>query len=383
MKALDLDFLKSNAYNLRWAELPDGVIPFTAADWDLPSDKSIEEAITASIAHRGFPYGSGAGLPAFRKALATHFNEHKNTEISANQTLACNSAAAAIQHLYNYLLKAGDEILLPDPVDFLLAECAHRMNVRVVRFSQQKEGINLQDLQNKITPNTKALVICNPHNPNGYVLQKNDLQQLHAFCQTNSLQLISDEVWSDIVHYSAPFHSAAFLNLNTWVVYGFSKGFGLAGLRIGAIIAPSEDDIQKIMKHNGYDRTIEGASTLSQQAAIAAMQYGWNNTLVLRQLFLENLELAAMRINTETVCTCEAPSGTFVMSIRHPNHWNTELFCQYALDTHKIAVVPGLEKWFGKGANKTFRISLATTQAIATEGLERLVRAIQSFESTL
>jgi aspartate/methionine/tyrosine aminotransferase len=257
------------------------------------------------------------------------------------------------------------------------------MNVQVVRFMQDKNGIDLHELEQKISPKTKALVICNPHNPLGYVLSKDQINDLYAFCEKHSIALISDEVWSDMVHTERGFSSAINVGKNAWVIYGFSKGFGMAGLRIGAIIAPNENSVLDLMNKQGYDRTIEGASTLSQIAATSAMQHSWEYTCQLKSLFLNNLIHAQERISNETICRCEVPEGTFVMTIHHPEPWDTEIFCDFARNEFKIAVVPGLEKWFGAGAKNTFRISLATNEKTAVEGVDRLVKAIQTFGSNL
>lgn len=384
MRKLDSKFLSQNAFNLRWAELSQDIIPFTAADWDIASHASIGLAIQDYISFGGFPYGPSQGLLDFREALANHFNAHKNTSIQPNQILATNSAAAAIQHLYNFLFQPNDEILIPDPVDFLLAECANRINVRLVRFKQNEQGINLNELKKKINEKTKAVVICNPHNPLGFVLKAEQLEEISAFCLEHKLILISDEVWSDIVHTHFGFTSALSLNNeNTWVIYGFSKGFGMAGLRLGAILGPNEHSVLELMESQGYGRTIEGVSTISQIAGTAALQNGWSYTCGMNLLFHAHLKKAFERITQETQCKCAIPEGTFVMTIHHPEHWDTLTFCNYAREEFKVAVVPGLEKWFGAGAKNSFRISLATDTDTASEGIDRLVKAIQSFGSTL
>ncbi|MFN4885771.1 MAG: pyridoxal phosphate-dependent aminotransferase [Bacteroidota bacterium] len=384
MRKLDSDFLNQHAFNLRWAELPHDVIPFTAADWDIASHPTIGHAIQAYLSFGGFPYGPAQGLLQFREALAKHFNEHKNTTVEPRQILATNSAATGIQHLYNFLFQPNDEILIPDPVDFLLAECANRINVRVIRFNQNEQGINLHELKEKITEKTRAVVICNPHNPLGFILNKKQLQEISTFCLEHNLILISDEVWSDILHTTSQFTSALAINgTNTWVIYGFSKGFGMAGLRLGAILGPNEHSVLELMDSQGYGRTIEGVSTISQIAGTAALQNGWSHTCDMNQLFHAHLKNAFERITQETQCKCAIPDGTFVMTIHHPEHWDTITFCDYAREEFKVAVVPGLEKWFGAGAKNSFRISLATDTDTASEGIDRLVKAIQNFGSTL
>jgi aspartate/methionine/tyrosine aminotransferase len=157
----------------------------------------------------------------------------------------------------------------------------------------------------------------------------------------------------------------------------------LAGLRIGSIIAPSAEQAELLSEKQGYSRTIEGASTLSQVAATAAMEQGWTHTQEAVALFKKNLEHAVLAFNKLEYLKCEMPQGTFVLSIQHPKNWNTEILCERLANEAKVHVVPGLEKWFGPGAIGSFRISLATTPEIAAQGIERICNWINAYGSTL
>ena len=383
MKATDSDFLNKNAFNMRWACVEEGHIPLTAADWDIQVSIAVSEAITAHLQFNSFPYGNNTGMDAFKKAIANHFNQRKNASVNPEEVLATNSAAKAIDDVYSFLLNKGDEILIADPVDFLLAECARRKNVIIKRYQQRSSGIDLAELDRLVTSNTKALVICNPHNPLGYVLSKKQLETLSNWANEKGILIISDEVWSDIVHKEESFTSIRAVNSNAWIVYGLSKGFGLAGLRIGAIIAPSEEQADMLSERQGYARTLEGASTLSQIAATAGMEKGWAHTQEAVALFKKNLEHAVLAFNKTEFLNCEMPEGTFVLTVRHPSSWNTEILCERLAKEGKVHVVPGLEKWFGPVAVGSFRISLATTPEIAAQGIERICNWINTYGSTL
>ncbi len=383
MKATDKNFLSENAFNMRWANVEEGHIPLTAADWDIEVSSAVRETVNAYLQFNSFPYGNNSGMDAFKKTIANHFNQRKNAVVNPEEVLATNSAAKAIDDVYSFLLKEGDEILIADPVDFLLAECARRKNVIIKRYQQRSNGIDLAELDRLVTSNTKALVICNPHNPLGYVLSKKQLETLSNWANEKGLVIISDEVWSDIVHTEESFTSIRAVNSNAWIVYGLSKGFGLAGLRIGAIIAPNEKQAALLADSQGYARTIEGASTLSQIAATAAIEKGWGHTQEAVSLFKKNLEQAVSAFNKTDFLTCEMPQGTFVLTVRHPSTWNTEILCERMVNEAKIHVVPGLEKWFGPGAIGSFRISLATTPDITSEGVSRICSWVNTYGSTL
>jgi aspartate aminotransferase/cystathionine beta-lyase len=383
MKFTSKEFLSENAFNMRWACVEEGHIPLTAADWDIQVASVVKDAVSDYLQFQSFPYGNNSGMKSFQNAIAFHFNQRKKASVQSEEVIATNSAAKAIDDVYSFLLKEGDEILIADPVDFLLAECARRKNIGIKRYQQRSSGIDLAELDRLVTSNTKALVICNPHNPLGYVLSRVQLEALSTWANAKGLVIISDEVWSDIVHTEESFTSIRAVNSKAWIVYGLSKGFGLAGLRIGAIIAPSEEQAEMLSEKQGYSRTIEGASTLSQVAAIAAMEQGWEHTQEAVSLFKKNLEHAVLAFNKSEYLKCEMPQGTFVLSVQHPKNWNTEILCERLAHEAKIHVVPGLEKWFGPGAIGSFRISLATTPEIAAEGIERICNWVKTYGSTL
>lgn len=383
MKPTDKNFLDENAFNMRWACVEEGHIPLTAADWDIQVSSAVNESVTTYLQFNSFPYGNNSGMKAFQNAIAFHFNQRKKASIQSEEVIATNSAAKAIDDIYSFLLKEGDEILIADPVDFLLSECARRKNIGIKRYQQRSSGIDLAELNSLVTSKTKALIICNPHNPLGFVLQNEQLESLAEWADTKGLVIISDEVWSDIVHTQESFTSIRAVDSNAWIVYGLSKGFGLAGLRIGAIIAPSEEQAELLSEKQGYARTLEGASTLSQIAAIAAIHNGWEHTQEAVSLFKKNLEHAVRELNKTEFLACEMPQGTFVLTIRHPSTWNTEMLCERMANEARVHVVPGLEKWFGPGAIGSFRISLASTEEIASEGIQRICSWVNTYGSTL
>jgi len=383
MKSVDKNFLKENAFNMRWAQVAEGTVPLTAADWDIPNAPQVKEALLSYIEFQSTPYGPSNGMFAFKNAVANHFNVHKKTNIKVEEIVATNSAAKAIDNVYSFLLKEGEDILIADPVDFLLAECARRKNINILRYKQTRAGINIQELNKLVTKNSKAIVICNPHNPLGFVLSKEQLIELVEWAESKKLIVISDEVWSDVVYAPKNFVSIRAITANAWVVYGLSKGFGLAGMRIGTVIAPTEQDAIALAEYCGYERTIEGASVLSQVAATAALNSGWNYSQEAFLLFRTNLAKAVTEFNQTNYLSCSLPDGTFVLSVHHPKNWNSEELCKRLSEEAKVNVVPGLEKWFGPGAIGSFRISLATTHDIATEGIQRICNWINTYGSTL
>lgn len=378
-KSIHFDYLSQNAFNMRWAEVAPDVIPLTAADSDLPIAKEIQNAIVKTVGHQLFPYGPAQGLMTFREAIAQHFKQLKNSQISADQVLATNSAATALQDWCYHFIKEGDEVLIPDPVDFLLGYCAEKAGGRVIRIAAQQNW-NEEDWLGQLSSKTKAIFICHPHNPLGFSYSKASLEKISAFAKKHKLLLLSDEVWSDVI-LTDSFVSMAAVDKDCWVVYGLSKGFGLAGLRIGALIGPSLN-LFEVMESQGYVRTTQGVSTLSQIAATAALQ-----SLTARTSFVDqmssNINYVCQRLeNEQQFFECKKPSSTFVVWLKHPEHWDTLELTKRIESEARVKLVPGLPIWFGPGANNHVRMSCATSHEVLEEALNRIISWTNALPNT-
>ena len=179
------------------------------------------------------------------------------------------------------------------------------------------------------------------------------------------------------------FKSIFHFTQHAWVIYGFSKGFGLAGMRLGSIIAPNSHEAKALADERGYYRTIEGASVLSQIAGLAALEWSVKYSKICHQLFESNIKHAVTELNQIDGLHAELPDATFVVSILHNPNWNTEELCGRLKEEARVAVVPGLEMWFGSGANHSFRLSLATSEEICREAISRITSWFKNYGSTL
>lgn len=398
--APDFDALRERAFNLRWATVDADVIPLTAADPDLPVSAAVTEAIARYIAKPHLSYGPACGLPTFREAVARHFAQGKSSPaVDAGRVIATNSAASAITLVARHLLAPGDEVVVQDPVDFLVAESARRAGATIrawtpsVPSSADPHAVGAAE-QARFTPaglrallasrdasRVKVVSVCHPHNPLGTLWSADEVAEIAEIVAEHEATLLSDEVWSDVVLDGAGFTSFASCggrgDRAPWVVYGLSKGYALAGLRIGAVIAPSGEAAAAFARAQGFDHTIEGAATLSQVAAIAALEQagGWRADFLGhcgRQRDLAMARLGAL----PGVRIARAPQATFVLfcDIRGTGLGEEELAARIEREA-RVRVVPGSPRWFGSGASGHIRLSLATTREVLKEALGRIERA--------
>jgi len=249
-------------------------------------------------------------------------------------------------------------------------------------------------MEGLVTPKTKLLSICNPHNPLGRAWSVDELTDLANFAERHNLMIFSDEVWFDVVY--EPKTHICTMSVNkaaaerTYTVVGFSKNYGLEGMRVGGLIAPSEEKLNEVLERSFSSTTAAGASTLSQIAATAAMEdeecrewlFNWRDHLH------NQMEYAINRLNKMENVVCEfKPQACFVIFANVSKCLGDEMcqegiemvLMQYLIDNWKVAIIPGLPEVFGPGSGGHIRISLGTSFENLQEGLNRLEQGLAAF----
>lgn len=378
-QSVNLDVLRARAHNLRWASVAEDVIPLTAADPDFPVAEPIREALIQYTKDGYFSYGPTEGLSSFRESLAKRYFEKRGVDYDPSCVLAVDSAAAGIHLVCKTFLNKGDEAIIFDPVDFLFKYSIESVQAVAIPFTtpQSNNPIDFSSLEMLISHRTKLICLCNPLNPTGKVFTKKELRQLAFIAEKYNLIILSDEIWSDIVFKPHTYTSIASIDEaiknRTIIVTGFSKSYGLASLRVGAIMAPNVDLYKKIFNSSLHSSTISGCNVPGQIAATAAMDScdQWlaafvGHLQVMRDTTVEKL-------NQIPGLECISPEGCYVawVDIRGTGFNSAEM--QALLMTRaKVAVVPGLSQWFGVGAEGYIRISFATSSEILKKALDRI-----------
>jgi aspartate/methionine/tyrosine aminotransferase len=376
----DFATLRQRAFNLRWATAGEGVIPLTAADPDFPAPRAAVDAIARYLASPHLCYGPPAGLPEFRDAVAERFARDASATISPQRVIAANSAASAIALVAKRLLKPGDEVVIQDPVDFLVAESARRAGASLRMWRPDGGAFTLRGLEAAVTDRTRVVSVCHPHNPLGTLWNASEVAAIAAFCSQRGIRVLSDEVWSDVVLDEAQFASFArhaHEACAPWIVYGLSKGYGVAGLRIGAVVAPNETEAAGFQLDSGFDHTIEGAATLSQVGAAGALRDAqeWRHDF-LRHCSRQRDVAVARLSRLRGVRIAHPPRATFVLFVDVSQTGIAEDELSRRIEQRaRVRVVPGSPRWFGPGAAGHIRLSLATTSSILDEALTRIEAA--------
>jgi aminotransferase len=382
-----MDLLRERAFNLRWAEQAEDVLCLTAADPDFPISPEIRQAVSEYVEGGVLSYGPAEGLPSFRRTVARTLVERRGVESEADRILAADSAASAMFVVARFALEPGDEAIIFDPVDFLFRASVEAAGGTAV-LSPMDEGtgrVDLDGVRALIGPRTRMIGVCNPHNPLGLVMDPEDLRVLGELAVEHGLWIMNDEIWADIVFEPAKFISMASLSPEiagrTITVGGFSKNFGLAGLRIGYLASPSVEVHERLVEVSRARTTAWGAATLSQVAAEAAYAHGWPYLEAFLRHLTGNRDLALARLREIPGIDCRTPNATYLLfpDISAYGLSSTEM-ADYLLREARVAVVPGAARWFGPGAEGHVRIAFPTSRGILSKALDRIEAAIGKLE---
>lgn len=377
--------LRDKAYNYRWATLKDGIIPLTAADPDFPVAEPIVRAIHDYSKDGYFSYGPAEGLIKFKEAIAQWFDQRHNAPVDASCILPVNSAAFGLFTAAQCVLNRGDNAIIPDPVDFLFRKSIENAGaeLRTTRLDKNTGELNMSHLDSLVDKRTKALFICNPNNPLGLSISVDQLNALIAFAERHDLWIVSDEIWADIDYFKTV-TSIASRSLNDYpkriIVSGLSKNFGLAGLRIGYIIAPDELTYQKILYVSKHHSTAFGLSGIAQAAGTAALMDSrfWLDEFLIHLKKMRALALDF--IDKMDVFSTVSPNSTYLAFPELiSTEQSSEKFVKTILDKSQVALVPGGKNWFEESSEGHIRICYATSEGILTEAFERMLSVKNQF----
>ncbi len=383
-----LDVLKERAFNMRWAEVKTGVIPLTAADPDFPAAPEISKALIEYIKGGYFPYVPNRGLKAFKESISRALAK-KDEIVDSELILPIDSAARGMDVIAKTVLRPGDEAIVFDPVDFLFKTSMENAGAKIVLFPMkinENGNIDFSSLEDYITPKTKMIGLCNPHNPLGKTYPIDDLDYILSLSEKHGFYIMNDEIWSDIVYSDSKFISILSLgperNRKTVSVYGFSKGFGIAGLRAGCVYCQDEELFEKIVDSSNVDKTIGGISSLSQIAGIACLDECsyWVKEFV--EYLQKNRDYAVKRLNAMPGIVCNNPEATFVLfpDITETGKSSEEIV-NYLKEKKDVFIVPGGSRFFGPGSEGHVRICIATSRELLIEALDRIEQGIRELEN--
>ena len=341
---------------------------------DFPTPAPVLAAAQAAIAAGNIYYTSALGLPELRAAIASHYRDHYNVDVSPERIIVTAGSSAALLLVLALICDRDEQILLPDP-----AYPCNRNFVRVLEGepvaipvgAQSSYQLTAAMVDAAWTQRTRAVLIASPSNPTGTTVPDAQMRAIAETVKDRGGRLIVDEIYLGLTYDGRPRSVLEFAD-DAFVISSFSKYFNMTGWRLGWIVAPERHvrDLEKLAQ-NLYI----SPATVSQRAALACFQ---PETLAIleqrRQAFGARRDYLVPALRNLGFSIPVMPTGGFFVYAESTQFSNdSEQFCRDVLDGAGVALTPGLD--FGRHrAAEHVRFAYTIEQAKLEEGVARLGR---------
>lgn len=365
------------------------VINLSVGEPDFNTPDHIKQAAIDAI-HNNFSfYPPVAGYPELLEAVSQKFKRENNLDYKTSEIIISTGAKHSLANVILSLVNPGDEVIIPAPFWVSYADqvkIAEGKSVIINGAFDNDYKVTASQIEEAISPNTKALLICSPSNPTGAVYTQNEMAAIVAVLEKNPhVYIITDEIYEHINFIGKHISFANFDSIKerTVVVNGVSKAYAMTGWRIGYIGAP-EWIVKACTKLQGQMTT--GATTIAQKAAIEALTGDQSCVGEMKVAFERRKNLVVDRLKQMPGIKINNPAGAFYAFPDVSEYFgktvdgikieNSTDFCMYMLEKAHIATVPG--DAFGDPIG--VRISFATSDENLTEAMNRLENALKKFK---
>lgn len=300
---------------------PDVATPQVALDAIRTMDRAVLE------------YSPSEGIRSFREKLALYYKKFK-IHVSADDIIITTGGSEAVFFSFMATLDPGDEIIVPEPAyaNYMAFAISAGAIIKTVS-STIEEGFALPSVEKfeaLITPRTKAILICNPNNPTGYLYTQKEMNQIRDLVFKYDLFLFSDEVYREFCYTGAPYISAFHLEgieNNVILIDSVSKRYSECGIRVGALVTKNEQIKTSVMK---WCQARLSAPLLGQIVAEASLDTSEEYMLDVYNEYVERRKFLIDGLNRIPGCYSPIPMGAFYTVAKLPVD-NADTFCAWCL----------------------------------------------------
>ncbi len=360
------------------ANMMENAISLGVGEPDFETPWHVREAAISSLEKGHTSYSSNTGMIELRRAISDYLNEKYSISYDPeHQILVTIGASEGIDISLRAIVNPGDEVLVVEPSYVSYKPCVSMCGgvpVPVTTYEENDFKVTPAELESKITPKTKAIILPYPNNPTGGIMEIDDLAAISKVIIEHDLFVISDEIYSELTYETKHVSIASLPGMyeRTVVLNGFSKAFAMTGWRLGYACGP-EELIFNMNKIHQYIAMC--APTPSQYAGIEALtsEQREEDIAVMRDAYNERRRVMVDGFR-QMGLSCFEPRGAFYVfpCIKKTGMTSNE-FCEKLLYDEKVAVVPG--NAFGESGEGFVRCSYA----YSIENIERALYRIWTF----
>lgn len=353
---------------------------------DLPTPEVAMEAMRA-VDRKVLEYSPSEGNLSFREKLVKYYAKF-NIDVTVDDIIITTGGSEAVFFSFMACLDQGDEIIVPEPAyaNYMAFAISAGAVIKTVP-STIEEGFALPSIERfeeLITPRTKAILICNPNNPTGYLYTQKEMNQLRDIVKKNDLFLFSDEVYREFCYTGAPYISAFHLEgieNNVVLVDSVSKRYSECGIRIGALITKNQQVKENVMK---WCQARLSPPLIGQIMAEASLDTPDDYMLDVYNEYVERRKFLIDGINRIPGCYSPIPMGAFYTVAKLPVD-DADKFCAWCLSdfeyegqTIMMAPASGFYTTPGLGRNEV-RIAYVLKKEELAKALEVLAKALEAY----
>jgi aspartate aminotransferase len=292
-------------------------------------------------------YSHSAGFESYRNKLSSYYKSH-GLPVDASDIIITTGGSEALLFSMGVTMDAGDEIIIPEPFYANYNGFSTASGVKVVPIiSGIDSGFALPpiaDFEKKITSKTKAILICNPGNPTGYLYSKDELMQLAEIVKKYDLFLIADEVYREFIYDDEPHLSVlniAGIEQNAIMIDSVSKRYSMCGARIGCIVSKNKAVIQTAMK---YAQARLSPPTFAQIASEAALDTPQSYFDAVVAEYKERRDTLVTELSKIEGVQVAKPRGAFYciakLPVKDADHFAQWLLESYSFNGATVMVAP-------------------------------------------
>lgn len=341
--------------------------------------------------HKVIEYSHSAGFESYRTKLAETYRKG-GLPVNTEDIIITTGGSEALIFGFMTTCNPGDEVIIPEPFYANYNGFAVTAGLTVVPVASSIEsGFALppvSEIEAKITPKTKAIVICNPGNPTGYLYSKAELEQLRDIVKKHDLFLFADEVYREFCYDGAqPF---SVLNLegienNVIMIDSVSKRYSMCGARIGALVSKNQEVMAAALKFGQARLSPPTVDQVASEAALNTPQSYFDDVVA---EYVQRRNIMVDGLNSIPGVFCPKPSGAFYCVAKFPVD-NAEKFCQWLLEdfefegqTVMMAPANGFYSTPGAGLQEA-RIAYVLNQDSLKKAVVCLEKALEIYPGTI
>lgn len=355
---------------------------------DIPTPQHVWDAMK-NFDEKVLSYGPAQGFLELRQAVADYYSDY-NISLNADNIIITVGGSEALHFAFSIVSDPGGEIIVPEPFYTNYNGFATFADVNLIPLTLRVEdGFRLppvEQIESKITPKTRAFLLCSPNNPTGSVYTQEEIETIIGLVKKHDLFLISDEVYKEFVYDGARHISVLeYSDVSDRVIVAdsISKRFSCCGARIGAIITRNEDLYQAALK---FAQARLCPPTLEQMGALAAYRMKKDYFKPVREEYQKRRDILFNGLKDIPGIIMFKPGGAFYIVVKLPiknaEHFAQWMLTDFQMDNETVMVAPaqGFYATPGKGLNE-IRIAYVLKEEDIIRALKVLRAGLKKYQS--